>query len=471
MGLTDHICKTVDLNKRLNALTSISKTFVSANISGPLANKYVVIKDNICTSDLPTTCASNSLRDYISPYEATCVTLLKRAGAIVIGKANLDEFGMGSTNTNTAFGHVVNSAYSPQSPPRTAGGSSGGSAVAAASGMCDFALGTDTGGSVRLPAAYCGTIGFKPTYGLISRVGVIAYAQSLDTVGILSNDLETVTNVFKVLNQYDPKDPTSLTSDIRRKAEDYKPPRKLRIGLPLECNPSDISPIVRQKWTEILQAMHNDGHKIYQVSIPTIPAALSTYYCISTAECSSNLSRFDGIRYGYRDVDEPDVASYEDANLWYAATRLKGFGDEVRRRVLLGTYSLSAGAYNSHFAQAMKVRRKLQSDFDRIFRAANVLHPNQEKGHQDGVDILITPTTTTSAPTLHDVYSTASPIDAYVNDVLTVAPNLAGLPAISLPCQSPGEPPIAVQIVGQFGKDETVLQCARYVSKLCHSSQ
>lgn len=423
-----------------------------------LAGQLIAVKDNICTSDLPTTAGSGILKAFTSPYDATVVKQLRDAGAIIAGKTNLDEFGMGSHSTHSLFGPVKQKGE--QGEELSAGGSSGGSAVAVATGQCVAALGTDTGGSVRLPAAYTGVVGFKPSYGLISRWGVIAYANSLDTVGILAKDIPQTRRVFDTLNAYAPQDPTSLLPSTRLRIGRAKLQRPLRIGIPLDYNISSLDPTVKKTWMHSLQLLQRKGHTLHKVSLPTTRHALSAYYILAPAEASSNLAKYDGVRYGSR-AEGPDGTP---ESVLFAKTRGAGFGEEVRRRILLGGFSLSAQAIDNYFIQAQKVRRLVQRDFDGVFSARNPLLGSvseaQGNGGEAGVDVLVCPTAPTPAPELEKVKS-QDPIDAYMNDVFTVPASLAGLPAVSVPVKSnetQGDGrAIGMQVIGQFGDDGLVL--------------
>ncbi|KAI5299317.1 Trimeric GatFAB AmidoTransferase(AdT) complex subunit, partial [Ascosphaera atra] len=305
--------------------------------TSPLDGKLVAIKDNICTREATTTCASKILETFTSPYNATVVQSLEDAGAIIAGKPNLDEFGMGSHSVNSHFGRVISPLGAP-GEPLSAGGSSGGSAVAVATDQCYAALGTDTGGSVRLPASYTGITGFKPSYGMLSRWGVVAYANSLDTVGVLGKTVSTVRNVYDAINHYDARDPTSLNPKTRsRIAQAVKrKANKLKIGVPLEYNIAELTPPVRSTWLRTLKQLEAQGHTIHPVTLPATRHALSSYYVLAPAEASSNLAKYDGVRYGTRDASKPD----DDGGYLYANTRGQGFGDEVKRRILLGAFTL-----------------------------------------------------------------------------------------------------------------------------------
>ncbi|KAE8352689.1 amidase signature domain-containing protein [Aspergillus coremiiformis] len=441
--------------------------------------RLIAIKDNICTRDLPTTCASGILEKFTSPFHATVVEHLEDAGAVVAGKTNLDEFGMGSHTVHSRFGPVKSSRQDLDTESLSAGGSSGGSAVAVATDQCYAALGTDTGGSVRLPAAFTGTIGFKPSYGLISRWGVVAYANSLDTVGILGRNTASVRDVFNVVNRHDPRDPTNLSPFSRSRIHSYLQSPSyasrlastpLRIGVPTEYNISELHPSIRRAWSRSLAYMRKQGHSIHAVSLPTTKLALSAYYVLAPAEASSNLAKYDGVRYGTR-YGGPDSDGQSEGNL-YANTRGYGFGSEVKRRIVLGAFSLSADAMDNYFIQAQRVRRLVQLDFDAVFRTKQPLlspgsHTESAPNHT-GVDILICPTAPSPPPRISKLINSdiaASPLDAYMNDIFTVPASLAGLPAISVPVtvsdehQDSSDAGLAgVQIVGQYGDDELVLK-------------
>ncbi|OCK86307.1 glutamyl-tRNA amidotransferase [Lepidopterella palustris CBS 459.81] len=478
--------------KNLNAFINLAKKPAllrqaeDAKISsgrGALTGKLIAVKDNICTSDLPTTAASGILKSFTSPYDATVVQKVREVGGIVAGKTNLDEFGMGSHSTHSFFGavkHVTDDGITALS----AGGSSGGSAVAVATEQCWAALGTDTGGSVRLPAAYTGVVGFKPSYGLLSRWGVIAYANSLDTVGILARDTQSARKLFTALNAHDPQDPTSLRPSTRARLSSVlvRTPRKhpLRIGIPIEYNITELHPTVHATWIATLRLLAQHGHTLKPVYLPTTQHALSAYYILAPAEASSNLAKYDGVRYGSR-VPGPDGSPSTNSVL-FAATRGAGFGPEVKRRILLGTYTLSAEAIDNYFIQAQKVRRLVQADFDNTFRLPNVLlDPILDKatptesdndGGENRVDVLVCPTAPTLPPTLASL-QLQSPVDAYMNDVFTVPASLAGLPAVSVPVwmkdQASGGAgsvgTVGIQVIAQFGDDELVLDVARMIEE------
>ncbi|KDQ61941.1 hypothetical protein JAAARDRAFT_123377 [Jaapia argillacea MUCL 33604] len=482
-------------NKSTNAFVYLSNsdTPPAQCSEGPLHGLPIAIKDNICTAELPTTCSSGVLQEFTSPFDATVVELLKQAGGFITGKTNCDEFGMGSLNTHSIYGPVVNP-FQPSSSTapwddrerRSAGGSSGGSAAAVAAGMCYAALGTDTGGSVRLPASYCGVVGLKPSYGIVSRWGVISYSDSLDCVGILAKRVSDVGNIFNILAKYDEKDLTAARPCSRRKAESvcreamdrWKGKGKLkglRIGVPKEYFPSPLSPTVLAPLRTLLSSLSSLGATLVPVSLPATPYALSAYYVIACAEASSNLGRYDGVRYGTR-VEPPPGSDLRRTADVYAHTRTKGFGREVQKRILLGTYALTADAFDNYFLQAQRVRKLIKQDFDKTFKIPNVLSTpssllpdfDATSPTTSGVDVLIHPQAIRTAPPLSPPDSKSeSELDVYVQDVLTVPASLAGLPAMSVPVGE-GEDgwPVGVSVVGQWGCDEMVLRVGEVVEGL-----
>ncbi|KAG8626942.1 hypothetical protein KVT40_005887 [Elsinoe batatas] len=462
----------------------------------PLRGRLISLKDNIASlksSSEPTTCSSQALEGYTSPIPSTVAKLLHEAGAIVAGKTNMDEFGMGSHSQSLFSGTVQSHLHRAESSsPLSAGGSSGGSAIAVATGQCWAALGTDTGGSVRLPAAWTGTVGFKPTYGRISRYGVVDYANSLDTVGIISTSVQNTRSVFHVLDQHDPKDPTSLSSRTRsrlRSSPISSSPSHLRIGIPKEYNVSGLHPSVRSAWTRTLCLLQDQGHTLVPVSLPSTPLALSAYYILAPAEASSNLARYDGVEYGFR-PEGPDAVAVKDKDqgkgqesVLYAKTRGRAFGAEVRRRILLGTYTLSSGAFGNYFLQAQKVRRMVRGEFDGVFSTQNMLVRSSREVEQDTqrgggqevgqekVDVLIAPTAPTLPPTLEEVERQTA-VERYLGDVLTVPASLAGLPVVSVPVPLEGDfeegevSTVGMQVIGQVGDDERVLGVGEVVEGL-----
>lgn len=459
-----------------------------------LHDRPIAIKDNICTADLKTTAASGILKDFTSPYDATVVKLLRDEGAVVVGKTNMDEFGMGSHSTHSHVGPVKMQRYDGEEA--SAGGSSGGSALAVASAQCWAALGTDTGGSVRLPAAYSGVVGFKPSYGLLSRWGVIAYANSLDTVGVFAKNANIAEDVFDRLNVHDAQDPTSLRPETRARIEGYEKRLKslhdeekpdslpeeekqesLRIGIPLDYNIATLQPAVKNAWMRALRALAAKGHTLHPVRLPASQHALSAYYVLAPAEASSNLAKYDGVRFGSRAEGVDGTPS----SVLFAKTRREHFGSEVQRRILLGAFTLSADAIDNYFIQAQKVRRLVQQDFNNVFAKANPLL-RTSTANEEGVDILLCPTAPTLAPSLSSIQN-QDPIHAYMNDVFTVPASLAGLPAVSVPIHITdaeteslhGSQDIrdsaGIQIIGQYGDDKRVLHAAWDLQQVCKTVQ
>ncbi|KAK0729820.1 amidase signature domain-containing protein [Lasiosphaeris hirsuta] len=471
----------------------------------------LAVKDNIATQSLPTTCASSFLNAYHSPFEATIVTQLRSRGACLVGKTNLDEFGMGSHSTHSAFGAVSQTLPNEGGEEYSAGGSSGGSAVAVAAGEADVALGTDTGGSVRLPAAYTGVVGFKPSYGMLSRHGVVPYANSLDTVGLLARGVKEIRELVVgggLWLEHDPRDPTSLSEAARARCASVrkgyagvdggKPEevlRGLKFGIPLEYNVEELDPRIRDAWAAAAAALQKLGARIVPVSLPTTRHALSAYYIIAPAEASSNLAKYDGVRYGSR-ASDTDAGSSDaaDGGVLYAASRGRSFGSEVQRRILLGAYTLSSEAMDNYFIKAQKIRRLVRRDFDRAFALANPLQGEPEpfdlsdlsedilmenKLGPVGVDFLLCPTAPTLAPKLEDVVGAEgqSPVNAYVNDVFTVPASLAGLPAVSIPVRvaaEGGHKDVAntagLQLIGQYWDDARLLAAAGAVMEVLGGS-
>jgi len=396
-----------------------------------LEGMKVAIKDNIAVADWPLTAGSKILDGYISPYDATVITKLKRAGATLIGKTNLDEFAMGSSTETSAFGPALN----PWDNTRVPGGSSGGSAAAVAAGLCDVALGSDTAGSIRQPAAFCGVTGLKPTYGSVSRYGLVALASSFDVIGAMAYKAEDVERVFAAMSGQDEFDQTTFS--YKYKPEGVKVDG-LKIGLPRELWELEIDPEIKKATQELVKFFVDRGAKISDVSLPSLPLALPAYYVILPAEASANLARFDGIRYKH---SEPTETLLER----YTKTRSVGFGAEVKRRILLGTFALSVGHYDAYYQQAVNVQRKIEQEHQEVF---------------EKVDVLISPTTPSLPFKIGEKID--DPIEMYKSDLLTVGANLAGVPAISLPVGfSKSGLPIGAQIIAKRGSDNVVLDLAK----------
>ncbi len=392
-------------------------------------------KDLFCTEGLRTTCSSKILSNFFPPYTATAVRKLEDAGSITIGKTNMDEFAMGSSNETSFFGNVHN----PWRKGYVPGGSSGGSAAAVAAGIVPAATGTDTGGSIRQPAAHCGITGLKPTYGRISRWGMIAFASSLDQAGPLARTAEDCAILLNTMSGHDPKDTTSLNIEVPDFLSKLNEPIKgLKIGLIKEFNLSDLDQEVQARFEESKKVYEKLGAEFVDVSLPNISASVPTYYSIAPAECSSNLSRFDGVRFGHRAQDTDDL------NDLYIKSRSEGFGDEVKRRILIGTYALSAGYYDAYYKKAQQVRRLIKNDFDHVF---------------ESVDILMTPTSPSTAFEFGSK-GTQNPVELYLEDLFTISSNLAGLPAISIPHGQVNSLPVGLQLIGNFLREDQLLNVA-----------
>lgn len=400
----------------------------------PLAGVPIAIKDNIATRDLPTSCGSRILEGYHSPFEATAVRRLRAAGAVMIGKTNMDEFAMGSSTENSAFGPTRN----PVDRTRVPGGSSGGSAAAVAAGVTPVALGSETGGSVRQPAAFCGIVGVKPTYGRVSRYGLVAFASSLDHIGVFGRRVDDAARVLEVIAGSDPLDATSLAAPVPSlQVADEASLRGLVVGRPLEYFPESLDPKMRELCDRALDRLRERGAEIRDVSLPNTSLAIPVYYILAPAEASSNLARFDGVRYGKR-------VSADGLRGMYEATRSGGFGAEVTRRILLGTYVLSAGYYDAYYRQAQAVRTLIAQDFTRVFAS--------------GVHVLFTPTTPSTAFALGAV---SDPYEMYLSDIFTVTANLAGVPAMSQPIGRIAGLPVGGQLMAAHLDEPTMLRVAR----------
>lgn len=381
------------------------------------------IKDNICTAGILTTCGSRILSNFIPPYDATVIRLLKEQGAVIAGKLNMDEFAMGSSTEQSAFYPTRN----PWDLDRVPGGSSGGAAAAVAAEQVFYALGSDTGGSIRQPAAYCGVVGLKPTYGRVSRYGLVAYASSLDQIGPLTKDVADCALVMNAICGHDPLDSTCVNEPVPDYTQYLVPDVKgLKVGVPVEYMQEGVDPAVKETVRQALKKFEELGAVIEETTLPHSEYALPAYYILAPAEASSNLARFDGVKYGIRDNEAEDVVEM------YCSTRAKGFGPEVKRRIMLGTYALSSGYYDAYYVKALKVRRLIRQDFDRAFAQ---------------YDVLISPTAPTVAFKIGE--NIGDPLAMYMNDILTIPVNLAGIPAISIPCGFVDGLPVGLQIMGR----------------------
>jgi aspartyl-tRNA(Asn)/glutamyl-tRNA(Gln) amidotransferase subunit A len=403
-------------------------------VASPLLGIPIAIKDNFLTRGLRTTCASKILGDFVPPYDATAVWKLRAAGAVITGKTNLDEFAMGSSAENSAFFPTRN----PWDLERIPGGSSGGSAAAVTADECIAALGTDTGGSIRQPAACCGVVGLKPTYGRVSRYGIIAFASSMDQVGPLTKSVKDSALLLQAIAGHDPADSTSADRAVPDYASRWSGDTKnLRIGIPREYFISGMQPEVDQALHSAIRELEKNGAAIEEISLPHTEYAVAVYYIVATAEASSNLARYDGMRFGFR-------ADAKDLTETFRISRDEGFGAEVKRRIMLGTYVLSAGYYDAYYLKAQRVRTLIRNDFEEAFRRA---------------DVIVTPTSPTTAFKLGE--KTQDPLQMYLSDIYTISANLAGLPALSLPCGFDRQGmPIGMQIIGKRFDESTVLRVA-----------
>jgi aspartyl-tRNA(Asn)/glutamyl-tRNA(Gln) amidotransferase subunit A len=411
-----------------------------AGTGGQLAGVPIAVKDNIATLGLPTTCASKILAGYTSPFEATAIVRLREEGAIIVGKTNMDEFAMGSSTENSAYGPARN----PHDIRRVTGGSSGGSAACVAAGVVSIALGSETGGSVRQPAAFCGIVGVKPTYGRVSRHGLVAFASSLDQIGTMARNVDDAALALEIIAGLDPLDSTSSPIAVGSYRDQFMPlvtnPAPLdgmTIGVPEEYFPENLDPGIRAHCLRSIDAFKSLGAKVVDVKLPNTPLAIPVYYIIAPAEASSNLARFDGVRYGHRSTDATTLKEL------YSITRSEGFGPEVTRRILLGTYVLSAGYYEAYYKKAQSVRALIARDFSAVFG--------------NGVDALFTPTTPTTA---FPIGAVTDPYEMYLSDIFTVTANLAGVPAMSLPIGRVTGLPVGGQIIAPHFGEATMFKVA-----------
>ena len=431
-----HAYLSLDRDAALARAAEIDDALARGQEAGRLAGVPVAVKDNMCTTDFPTTCASRMLENFHPPYDAHVVECLRREGAVIVGKTNLDEFAMGSSTENSAFGPTRN----PWDVERIPGGSSGGSAAAAATDMAHLSLGSDTGGSIRQPAALCGVVGLKPTYGRVSRYGLVAFASSLDQIGPITKDVRDAALLLEVIANHDARDSTS----VPREPEPYlelaeKPPESLRIGVPKEYFGEGLDAEVGASVRQGLKALEKLGARLVDISLPHTEYAVSTYYIVAPAEASSNLARYDGVHYGHRCHDADNIISL------FARTRAEGFGAEVQRRILLGTFALSSGYYDAYYLKAARVRQLIKQDFDVAF---------------EQVDCVICPTSPVPAFRLGE--RTANPLEMYLADIFTISTNLAGGPGISIPCGfTESGLPIGMQILTRAFDEARMLQVAR----------
>lgn len=426
---------TVDKEGALKAAAEVQKKIEAGELTGPLAGVPVAIKDNMCTEGLLTTCSSKILGNFIPTYSAEAVMNLQKAGAIVIGKTNMDEFAMGSTSETSAFGATKN----PWNTEHVPGGSSGGSAAAVAADECFYALGSDTGGSIRQPASYCGVVGMKPTYGTVSRYGLIAYGSSLDQIGPLCKDVTDCATIMEVLATHDAKDSTS----VERKDTDFTSAlvddvKGMKIGIPRDYFGEGLDTEVKEKVMAAAKVLEDKGAFIEEFDLPLVEYAIPTYYTIAAAEASSNLERFDGVKYGFRAED------CKELHQMYKRSRSQGFGPEVKRRIMLGSFVLSSGYYDAYYLKALKVKALIKKAFDDAFAK---------------YDMILGPCAPTTAPKIGS--SLSDPIRMYLSDIYTISANLAGLPGISVPCgvDSNGLP-VGLQLIGDCFNEKKLIQAA-----------
>ena len=413
----------------------IQKLIDEGQLTGPLAGVPVAIKDNMCTRDKLTTCSSKILGNFYPTYSAEAVINLEKAGAVIIGKTNMDEFAMGSTTETSFYGPTKN----PWNKENVPGGSSGGSCAAVAAEECSYALGSDTGGSIRQPSSFCGVTGIKPTYGTVSRYGLIAYGSSLDQIGPVAKDVTDCATILETIASYDSKDSTSVKRDdynfTEALVEDVK---GLKIGIPKDYFGEGLEPEVKEAILKAVDVLKDKGAIVEEFDLSLVEYAIPAYYVIASAEASSNLSRFDGVKYGYR------TEEYNGLHNMYKKTRSEGFGEEVKRRIMLGSFVLSSGYYDAYYLKALRTKALIKKAFDEAFAK---------------YDVIIGPAAPTTAPKLGD--SLSDPIKMYLGDIYTISVNLAGLPGISVPCgQDSNGLPIGMQIIGDCFKEKNIIRAA-----------
>ena len=413
----------------------IQKLIDEGQLTGPLAGVPVAIKDNMCTRDKLTTCSSKILGNFYPTYSAEAVVNLEKAGAVIIGKTNMDEFAMGSTTETSFYGPTKN----PWNKEHVPGGSSGGSCAAVAAEECSYALGSDTGGSIRQPSSFCGVTGIKPTYGTVSRYGLIAYGSSLDQIGPVAKDVTDCATILETIASYDSKDSTSVKRDdynfTEALVEDVK---GLKIGIPKDYFGEGLEPEVKEAILKAVDVLKDKGAIVEEFDLSLVEYAIPAYYVIASAEASSNLSRFDGVKYGYR------TEEYNGLHNMYKKTRSEGFGEEVKRRIMLGSFVLSSGYYDAYYLKALRTKALIKKAFDEAFAK---------------YDVIIGPAAPTTAPKLGD--SLSDPIKMYLGDIYTISVNLAGLPGISVPCgQDSNGLPIGMQIIGDCFKEKNIIRAA-----------
>ena len=431
-----HAFINLDEERAMDQAKKVQKEIEEGKLTGPLAGVPVAVKDNICTKGLATTCGSRMLEHFVPPYDAFAARKLKEAGMVILGKANMDEFAMGSTTETSWYGVTRN----PRNTQHVPGGSSGGSCAAVAAGECFAALGSDTGGSIRQPSSFCGVTGIKPTYGTVSRQGLVAYGSSLDQIGPIGKDVADCAALLQVIAGHDPGDSTSLEREPWDFSESLKGDGAgLRVGLPRDYFGEGLDEDVRRAVLQVAENLKEQGAAVEEFDLGLVPYAIPAYYVIASAEASSNLSRFDGVKYGFRAEGE------EGLHDMYKKTRSQGFGPEVKRRIMLGSFVLSSGYYDAYYLKALRTKALIKQAFDKAF---------------ERFDVILAPAAPTTAPRLGE--SLQDPLKMYLGDIYTVSVNLAGLPAICLPCGADKEGlPIGVQMIADCFGENKMIQAAR----------
>ena len=432
---TYHCYVTIDREGALKQAEEIQKKINDGTLSGPLAGVPVAIKDNMCTEGLLTTCSSKILYNFVPTFTSEAVLNLQKAGAVILGKTNMDDFAMGSTTETSAYGVTRN----PWNPEHVPGGSSGGSAAAVAAEECFYALGSDTGGSIRQPASFCGVVGLKPTYGTVSRYGLIAYGSSLDQIGPLCKDVTDCATILEAIASHDSKDSTSVerldTDFTSALVEDVK---GMKIGIPRDYFGEGLNPEVKEAVLRAAEVLKEKGAIVEEFDLSLVEYAIPTYYTIAAAEASSNLERFDGIKYGYR------TEEYQGLHNMYKKSRSEGFGAEVKRRIMLGSFVLSSGYYDAYYLKALRVKALIKKAFDEAFAK---------------YDVILGPVAPTTAPKIGE--SLSDPIQMYLGDIYTISINLAGLPGLSIPCGRDSKGlPIGMQLIGDCFKEKNLIRAA-----------
>ena len=431
-----HAFINLDEERAMDQAKKVQKEIEEGKLAGPLAGVPVAVKDNICTKGLATTCGSRMLEHFVPPYDAFAARKLKEAGMVILGKANMDEFAMGSTTETSWYGVTRN----PRNTQHVPGGSSGGSCAAVAAGECFAALGSDTGGSIRQPSSFCGVTGIKPTYGTVSRQGLVAYGSSLDQIGPIGKDVADCAALLQVIAGHDPADSTSLEREPWDFSESLKGDGAgLRVGLPRDYFGEGLDEDVRRAVLQVAENLKEQGAAVEEFDLGLVPYAIPAYYVIASAEASSNLSRFDGVKYGFR------AEGAEGLHDMYKKTRSQGFGPEVKRRIMLGSFVLSSGYYDAYYLKALRTKALIKQAFDKAFEC---------------YDVILAPAAPTTAPKLGE--SLQDPLKMYMGDIYTVSVNLAGLPAICLPCGADKEGlPIGVQMIADCFGENKMIQAAR----------